>query len=166
MNPVTLAFRFFGLLAFQVLILDRLLLHGFLTPYIYVLMVLSLPLAFPTWAAMLLGFVMGLSVDFFLNTGGMHALALVFLAYVRPVIIRLLRPPEGYEPDDRPNIGIMGPGWFFTYAVTCVLLHHFVYFSVEILSFSYFLYFLKKWLITSLATLALVVLMQMFGGRR
>lgn len=166
MSFIILLARFIGLLLLQVLVLDRLLLHGFLTPYLYVLMVLSLPFTFPTAGAMGIGFIMGISVDLFLNTGGMHALAMVLLAYVRPTIIRILRPPEGYDPDDRPTLASMGPSWFLTYAAVCVALHHFIYFTVEILSFSFLLYFLKKWLITTLATLTLIVIVQLFAWRR
>jgi rod shape-determining protein MreD len=153
-------------LLLQVFILDRLLLHGFLTPYVYVLIVLSLPFTFPTAGAMIIGFLMGIGIDFFLDTGGMHALAMVVVAYTRPTIIRIMRPPEGYDPDDRPTLASMGPGWFLTYAAVCVALHHFIYFGLEVLSFSYLLYFLKKWLITSLATLVLIVLVQLSGWRK
>ena len=160
MNPLILFVRFVALLLIQVLILDELLLHGFLTPYLYLLIVLWLPLTFPTWGALLIGFAMGLAVDFFLNTGGMHALATTFIAYVRPVIIRLLSPPEGYETDDQPTLKSMGFGWFFIYALSVITIHHLVYFSIEILSFSYLLYFLKKLLLTALATLVLVFFVQ------
>jgi hypothetical protein len=163
--PLVLA-RFIGLLLLQVLVLDRLLLHGFVTPYIYVLIVLSLPVTFPTWGAMLMGFAMGVGVDLFLNTGGMHALATVFVAYVRPLVLRVLRPPEGYEPDDRPILGVVQPGWFLTYYLVCILIHHFVYYAVEIFSFSFFLYFLKKWLLTSLATLVLITVAQVFAWKK
>lgn len=166
MSPLILLARFVALLLVQVLILDELLLHGFLTPYIYVLIVLWLPLTFPTWGALLIGFAMGLAVDFFLNTGGMHALATTFIAYVRPVVIRLLSPPEGYETDDRPTLKSMGFGWYFVYALTIITVHHLVYFSVEIFSFSYPLYFLKKLLLTVLATLILVFLIQILTFTR
>jgi hypothetical protein len=129
-------------------------------------MVLSLPMTFPTWGALFIGFATGLCVDLFLNTGGMHALATVCLAYARPLIIRLLAPPEGYEPEDRPTMPSMGVGWFMAYALIGVLFHHFIYFAVEIMSFGYLVYFLKKWLITTLATLVFLVIVQMFGWRR
>jgi len=166
MTIIQFSVRFLWLLCLQVVFLDRLLLHGFLTPYVYPLVVILLPLTFPTWGAMLIGFGTGLTVDFFLNTGGMHALATLFLAYVRPVIIRAMRPPEGYDPDDRPTLDSMGVGWFIAFASIGILLHHTVYFVVEVWSFSYVWYFLKKVFITSVATLVLVLLLQLLTAAR
>ena len=100
--------QFFLLLLFQVLILNNVALFwwsqpkGFpvFTPYIYPLFILLLPFEAPVWLLLIIGFVCGGIVDAFMNTPGMHAFAMVLIAYLRTNV--LLAPPtqkhEGIQP--------------------------------------------------------------------
>ena len=140
MNKVILAnlIRFLGLLLLQVLILDEIELHGFVNPYIYPLFILLLPLSVPHWLQLILGFAFGLLIDFYANTLGFHAAATVWLAFIRPYILRFNEPRGGYEPEHYPVLGIMGFRWTILYVSMAILLHHIVLFFIEISSFSDF----------------------------
>ena len=156
----TYIFRFVMLVLFQALVLNKIVLHGYATPYIYILFILLLPIRIPAWLQLFVGFALGYSIDLFSNTGGIHAFATVFLAYIRPFILKILTPPEGYEEHDRPTIKSLGIGWFFFYCSSLVLLHHFVFFAVEILSFKHFSYILLKTLFSSLLSIFIILLLQ------
>ena len=75
--PVVLKniFRFIILVLVQVLVLNNIQFLGYINPYIYILFILSLPVRTPRWASLLLAFVLGLTIDIFANTPGMHASA-------------------------------------------------------------------------------------------
>ena len=85
---------FVSLVLIQVLILNQIQLGGFINPYIYILFVILLPLSAPRYAVMLLGFVLGLTIDVFMNSLGIHAAATVFIAYLRPLVIRSISSHE------------------------------------------------------------------------
>ena len=124
--------RFIVLVAVQVMVLNKIQFLGYLNPYLYILFILLLPFNTPPWLLLTSGFVLGLSVDFFTNTLGMHAAATVFIAFLRPYIIRLVSSQEEFEPTQSPGIKDMGFTWFFSYSLLLVLAHHLFYFYLEV----------------------------------
>ena len=122
------------LLQFAVLILAQLLVFnniefsGFINPYVYVLFVLLLPFDTPKPVLLLGAFFIGLSIDMYMGTPGVHSTATVFMAFSRPTVLALFSPREGYQTGTLPRLSQFGPEWFVKYAVMLVLLHHIVLF--------------------------------------
>ena len=98
----------------------------------YLGFLLFLPLHTPISLQLLLGFVLGLSIDITYDTGGLHAAAAVLLAYLRPWVLRLLTPRDGYDAQDSVNVHQMGWQWFMVYLLLLVSLHHLAYFFLEL----------------------------------
>ena len=124
--PVALQniFRFLLLVLVQVLVLNNIQFLGFINPYIYILFILSLPVRLPRWAALLLAFGLGLTIDIFSNTPGMHAFASVMLAFLRnPVINLFISIDEGNNPT--PSVYTFSVGTYVKYVVVMVFIHHF-----------------------------------------
>lgn len=128
------------LLAFQILVLNNLELGKYLHPYVYPMFIFMLPIAVPRWLAMIIACVVGLTVDMFNNTPGMHAAACVVIAFTRPEILKLLTPPTGYEAVVSPGIRHLSVAWFTVFSSLMIFLHHTVYFFVEIMSFRHLAY--------------------------
>ncbi len=166
-NPIILHIvRFVFLVLFQVLVLSRVELHGFISLCIYPLFILLLPIDTPRWLSLLLGFVLGLTIDVFANTPGLHAAVTVLLAYLRPAILRLNRPPSGYEANFRPNIYDLGWRWFLVYAGIAMLIHQSAYFFLEAYSFEHFPYTLAKILASTAFSLLLLLMSEWLFARR
>lgn len=161
------ALRFVGILLFQVLVLNHIELHGFISPFIYPLALLMLPLDTPRWLLMIIGFFTGLFVDIFASTPGLHASACVFLGYIRPIITNLNRPPGDYETSHQPNIESLGVNWFLIYAAIAVSFHHIFYFFVEVYSLAYFFSTMARIIGSVIFSVMLMMLYQyLFYGRR
>ena len=152
--------RFAIFILLQALVLNNIRLGGYFNPYAYIFILLALPLELPRWANLLTGALVGLTLDLITRTPGMHATACIFLGYVRPVLLRLLAPREGYEFGTTPTIRDMGIAWYLTYAGILTLLHHLFLFMVEAFSFDLFWFTLSKALLSSLLTLLLLVVFQ------
>jgi rod shape-determining protein MreD len=152
--------RFIFLIIFQVLILNNVQLGGFINPYLYVLFILMLPVETPGWLLLLLSLLMGLSIDLFENTAGMHASASVFMAFCRPYLLQMISPREGFDRGSKLTIQKFGINWFLTYAGILIFLHHFVLFYLEIFRFSAFFSTLLRVILSSVFTLGLVVITQ------
>ena len=67
---------FVMLLLLQALVFNHVHIFGYATPMPYIYFLLILPSVTPRWLYVLLGFLLGLSVDLFTNTPGMAAGAL------------------------------------------------------------------------------------------
>lgn len=128
--------RFLVFLIFQVLILKNINIYPpYVQVFIYPLFILLLPMKTPHWALLLLGFLMGISVDMFYNTLGLHAAAGVLIAYARKFVTQVLEPRGGYEINDNPNKTDMGFTWFFQYS--SILMAAFVLYVVILEEFSF-----------------------------
>ncbi len=133
--------RFVFLVLIQVLILNKIPLRwwanpsGFppYTPFIYPLFLLLLPISTPGSLLLIAGFVMGITIDSFMDTGGIHAFACVLMAFARTRILTMLMPKRLSEyAQAAPNVKSMGRTPFFTYAAILLFIHHFVYYILEI----------------------------------
>jgi rod shape-determining protein MreD len=159
-------FRFIILVLVQVLIIKNLELGRFINPFIYVLFIIILPFETPKWLLLISAFVLGITIDMFYDTAGMHAAACVAVAYVRPGILKLFSPRDGYEIGTQPTIQYLGVPWFLSYSAILIVLHHFILFYIEIFRFSEFFSTLLRVIISSLFTLLLVVMSQYLFNRK
>ena len=123
--------RFVVLVLLQVLVINHIRLRGYVHPYIYLIFIMLLPFSTPKWQLLVLGFALGLSVDLFTGTPGLHAGATTLMAFCRPSIIKLISGNQKFENIPEPNIGQLGGVWFLRYALLMVLIHHFALFFLE-----------------------------------
>ena len=85
--------QFIVLVLLQVLILNQVtFFDGWAQPYLYIYFIIALPFNFPNRFILPLGFITGLTIDFFTHTPGIHASATLLLAYLRPYVIKSIRP--------------------------------------------------------------------------
>jgi hypothetical protein len=97
----------------------------------------------------------------FYDTMGIHAGASVLLAFLRPHILNLLTPRDGYDINDSVNIHIMGKGWFFTLVFILLLAHHSAVFFLERVSFDDIWHTLLKIVVSTLFTGIVILILQL-----
>jgi len=169
MNSIVLKniVRFLVLVLIQVFILNNIGVNSYINPYLYVLFILLLPFETPGWLLLISSFFLGLTIDLFAHTPGMHASAAVFMAFCRPWVIRFISGRKGVEPGLSPGIRDMGFQWFFLYSFILILLHHLVFFFLEVFRLDEFSQTLYRALFSTLSTLVLVLLVEyLFIGRK
>lgn len=152
-------FMFVGLVLTQVLVLNYIQFSGFVNPYIYILFILLLPLNSPRYLVLIAAFVLGLTIDVFSNSLGMHAFATVFVAYMRPLVIRIISNREE-DKNNYPGLLQFKFRWFISYTTIMVLIHHLVLFYLEVYTFSNFIETLVRVLLSSIFSIVLIVLSQ------
>lgn len=158
--------RFAILVGIQVLVIKNIELGRFINPFIYVLFIIGLPFETPKWLLLFSGFVMGITVDLFYDTAGMHAAACVFIAYLRPGLLKLFSPRDGYEFGTQPTIQYLGIPWFLSYSGILILLHHLILFYIEVFRFSEFFSTFFRVIVSSVFTILLVVISQYLFHRK
>lgn len=166
-NTVTFnIIRFIIVVLIQGLILNNIQLSGFINPYFYILFVILLPFETPKWLLLLSAFFLGLSVDAFTNTAGMHASASVFLAFARPYILQLQAPRDGYDSGTTPSVADYGIPWFLKYTFFATFLHHIFLFYVESFTFSDFFGTFARVLFSTFFSLLLILISQLFTYKK
>ena len=158
--------RFILLVLLQILVLNQVQFTGILNPYLYLYFLLVLPIDFSPNMGLVVGFLLGLTVDIFSQTLGMHTIATVFAAYCRPYALRYMAPRDGYESSRIPGIKQMGWLWFLTYASIIIVFHHFVLFFMESFKMSGLWFTLGKALGSGILTLVLAIIAEMLFARR
>jgi cell shape-determining protein MreD len=154
--------RFLVVILIQVLILNNIMLHGYLNPYFYIIFILLLPFETPRWLLLLAGFALGISVDLFTSTLGMHTAATVFIAFLRPWVLSIFSPRDGYEPETLPTVHFYGITWFVSYALVLTFLHHLVLFYIEVFHFQEFFSTFLRVFLSTLLTASTIILSQFF----
>ncbi|MBC8034088.1 MAG: rod shape-determining protein MreD [Chitinophagaceae bacterium] len=138
--------RFILFILFKVFVLHQEPpLHQFVIPYLYFLFILWLPYRISRGGLMLLSFLLGLTLDYFLKTPGLHAAACVLVSYIRPFLINMLMPKETADHNySSPSIISMGWAPYATYVVVLTFLHNAYLVFLEWMQFGNFFYFLGK----------------------
>lgn len=156
--------RFVTLVFAQVLVLSHINYLGYLNPYIYILFVLLFPVKNNRMVFLLLSFLLGITVDMFLDSGGMHAAACVTIAFVRPAVLKFCFGAV-YE-HQTIKFNQVDFGAKLTYISILTVIHHFILFLLEVFNFSKILLVLQKTLFSSIFTIILCVLVTIIFSRK
>jgi len=149
-------FLFIILILVQVLALNNIQFLGYINPYIYILFIFTLPVRTPQWLTLLLSFLIGIIIDIFSNTMGMHAFASVLIGFLRPYVIKLfISIDEGNNPT--PTFYTFGVGVYVKYVVVLVLIHHFTLFFIEAFSFQHILIVFSKAFFSSVVSILIIL---------
>lgn len=154
--------NFVVLITLQILIFNNIQLGGFINPYVYILFILILPFDIPKWFLLFIGFFLGITIDLFSNTLGMHSSACVFMAFLRPFILKIIAPREGYESETYPTVSYYGINWFLKYSLLLIFAHHTFLFFVEVFRFSDFFSTLLRIILSTIFSFFLIVIAQYF----
>ena len=148
--------RFIFLLAVQIVIFINIDLFGYINPYPYLLFILLYPVNSNRAGLLLASFLLGLTVDMFTNSGGIHAASCLILAYVRPVFFKfafgLSYEYQTIKINDR-----LSPERF-TFIFISVLIHHFILFILEYFKFAFILEALLRTIVTTIFTLIISII--------
>lgn len=151
---------FILLLLLQVLLFNNIQFSGYVNPYVYIMFILLLPVEIPAWLLLIISFFTGLIIDLFSGTPGMHASASVLAGFIRPFILRIISPRDGYEPGSDPSMLIYGFRWFLIYTSIIVIIHHTALFYLEVFRFTDFFRTLLRVLLSSLFSITFIVLLE------
>jgi hypothetical protein len=160
--------RFVMFIVLQVFVLNEIPpLHQFITPIVYFLFILWLPFSISRFNLLLVAFLFGLSLDYFMHTPGLHAAPCVLIAYLRPFLINVLISQEGAELNyAEPSIKSMGFAPYGLYILVFTFIHHSYLVFLEWMHFGNILYFLGKVMATTGISMLLIFILEMLFPRK
>ena len=133
---------------------------------IYPIIIISLPFKTPRPLVILIGFLAGLCIDMFYNSPGVHASAAVFIAFLRPTILKFLEPYEGYKIDLSPTLKNMGFNWYLPYVSSMLFIYMIFYFSVEAFSFVFYFEILMRTIFSFIASIIVLLIYEIISSAR
>ncbi len=152
--------RFISAILVQVLVLNQIEIGFGIQLMIYPLFILLLPVETKVISLLFISFGLGILIDIFSNTYGLHASAALMFAFIRPRIFKLFDTRDGYDTLVETNIFNMGLGWFLKTFGTLLFIHHFWFFLIEMFKMNEIGYVFQKTLLSLPISFAICVLLQ------
>ena len=148
--------RYIVVMLLQVLLLDQLQLWGACHPYVYILCLLMMPITLPHSVSMIIGAVVGLVMDIFCNSLGVHTAACILLMFIRPYLIGVIVNDKD-RLNEQISLRAIGMEALIKYVVILVLIHHLTVFLLAAWSWAHIGFVLLETLVSSLITISLII---------
>lgn len=150
------SFRFVLLVVAQVVVFNNIDLFGYVNPYPYLLFILLYPVNSNRAGLLVASFLLGLSIDYFANSGGVHTTASLVLAFLRPSFFKfsfgLSYEYQTIRINDR-----LSPERF-SFIFISITTHHLVLFLLEYFKFVFILDALWRTLLSTIFTLIMSII--------
>ena len=163
---ITFVFIVIGLGLIQILLLKNLALFGIAFCFLYLVSILSFPTSISAIPLLLISFILGLTIDVFYETLGIHALSATLLAFLRPFWLKAISPSGGYDENTRPTIAEMGIGWYISYSWPLIFAFCLLFFLTDQWGTGRFLNALNKSFFSSTFTVLLAIIVQLLFFKR
>lgn len=154
---------FILLVLVQVLLLNNVKIFG-IGAFLYVYFILVFPTSVPNKLFMPICFLLGLSVDMFLNTYGVNAAACTATAFFRPFIIKRTVQFEGIDSLDELTFKLLKRN-YVVYSLILILLHHFLLFTLQAFSLNLIWLVLLETIFSTIFTFVLLMVVQMLKSK-
>ena len=156
--------KFSVLILIQVLVLNNINFLGYINPYVYILFIILYPVKNNRTLFIFLSFILGLSIDLFTDSGGVHAGASVFIAFIRPPVLKFSFGMI-YE-HQTIKFAQTELGNRLVYFSILTVIHHLIMFSLEIFNTSNIILILQKTLFSSIFTILLCIMITDLFSRK
>jgi rod shape-determining protein MreD len=158
-------FYFLFCVAPQVLILDNIHLFRIATPLLYLYVIVKIPANISRSPTILISFFLGLVMDIFSNTLGMHTAACTLAGMFREPIMYAFSGKELLE-ESSPSYRTLGINGFIKYVSLIVAIHHIALFSIESISFFDPVFLLLRIIASVILTMLLIFIVEAFNFER
>ncbi|MAU37689.1 MAG: rod shape-determining protein MreD [Flavobacteriales bacterium] len=148
----------------QVLVLNEILFFAYINPYLYLTLIISIPLKTPNWLLLFYAFLIGFLIDLFSGSLGFHSTATVFIAFIKIGLAKITIPYNILEDMDEITLNKIGSKSYIVFSFLMILIHNSLLFSLEYLYFN--LQILGKIISSSIVTLVLVLILETFKNSK
>jgi len=155
------------ILLLQVLLLKNIQIALFDTYVLSILVYPAVIIFLPLWVrrsiVIVIAFFVGLFIDMFYDTLGVHTAALVFTAFLRNLVLKILEPRKGYRTNDPIGPKQYGFNWFMTYLGILLFIHILTYFSLDAFTFVFIVKIIVNTLISFVLSYLILILYRMLA---
>ena len=154
-------FSAFIFILIQVYLLNQIMFASYINPYLYIILIISLPKNTPKWYLLINGFIVGFLIDIFSGTIGYHSTACVLISFIKPWLTKITIPTNILNDQDELVMHKVGFRNFILYSSILTIIHHGSLFFIEHVSFDLFFNLILKIILSSLITIILIIITQL-----
>lgn len=155
---------FLVLVLLQVLVFNRIAILNYATPYIYIYLIIKLPITLNRNLLLLFGFLLGLIIDSFCNTPGINALATTTAAFMQQPLRHLLYSTDDYSTII-PNYQVL-KSVFTKLTIITILIHHTILIGIEAFSYINLFFVVLRIICSTLLTAILIFGLEGLSSKR
>ena len=144
----------------QVLVLNQILFSAYINPFLYLLLIISLPFKTPKWFLLIYAFLLGFAIDLFSSSLGFHSTASVLIAFIKPITSKVFIPHNILGDMDEISLQKIGLKAYTTFSFLLILIHHSCLFILEHLNLNLIIF--SKIIVSSVITLIIILITQLF----
>jgi len=146
----------------QVLVLNNIQFINFINPLAYLILIITLPQETEKWFLLIYAFLIGISLDLFEGNIGINASSLVFIAFLKPYLQKMIIPKNSIDEKDKLNLKILGIKTFSIYAFAIIFIHNLFLFLLEHFTSSGILFLILKIIASTIVTYIIILILQLF----
>ena len=156
--------RYVLVMVLQVLLFNQLQLLGVCHPYIYILCLLMMPITLPHSADMFIGAAVGLVMDAFCNTPGIHMAACILVMFMRPYLLGVIVNDKD-RLNEQISIHSLGLEAMVKYTAVLVVVHHLMVFMIASWGWTHLGFVLLETVVSSILTIGIILGYNMLTNR-
>ena len=146
----------------QVLFLNNIQFVSYINPLVYLILIITLPQDTKKWFLIVYAFFLGILLDLFEGNIGLNSSSLVFIAFLKPYLHKVLIPKNLIDEKDKLGLKNLGIQTFSIYTLTLILIHNSFLFLLENFSFSPILPLILKVGLSTVVTFIIILIFQLF----
>ena len=147
----------------QIYILNEVMYASYINPYLYLIILFVMPFKTQKWFLLIYAFILGLSVDIFSETLGMHSSACLIIALLKPLVTKITIPHNIIEENDELIAQKIGLKSFILFSSILVFIHHSFLFILEHASID--IRILLKIILSTIISSTIITICQFFFFR-
>ena len=147
----------------QIYILNEVMFASYINPYLYLIILLIMPFKTQKWFLLIYAFILGLSVDVFSDTLGMHSSACLIISLLKPSITKITIPHNIIEENDELIAQKIGVKSFILFTSILIFIHHSILFILEHASIDFKI--LLKIILSTIISSIIITICQFFFFR-
>ena len=146
----------------QVLFLNNIQFVSYINPLVYLILIITLPQDTKKWFLIVYAFFLGILLDLFEGNIGLNSSSLVFIAFLKPYLHKVLIPKNLIDEKDKLGLQNLGIQTFSIYALIIIFIHNSFLFLLEHFSSLSILLLLLKVISSTVVTFIIILIFQLF----
>ena len=147
-------------LLIQIYVLNEILFAAYINPYLYLIILIIMPIKTPKWFLLIYAFTFGLLIDVFSGNLGIHSTACLIMVIIKSSISKITIPHNIIEDNDELIMQKIGAKSFMLFSSILIFIHHAILFLLEHAAFNFQI--LIKIILSTLITSIIIYITQLF----